>query len=623
MSNSTVQQERILELLEKYGRNLHSFMVLEPGLSVWLAEDAAIAYAQRGGYWVAVGGPLCSPDQTVSVANAFREAASEVGCGVVFFGVTQPLVDRLEGTAFDALRIGVAPIWNPVQWDEAIRKAEKLRNRLSKAHRCGITVRLLNVDEVADHAPLRAQLTKIVDQWADQKALPPMGFMATVELFQHSDRRRYFIVQCGDVVYGFAACVPIYGRNGWLVEDMMIRPGSPAGCGEALVDAVMRQLSAQGGELVSLGMVALAGLDAGEQLGRHPFLTGLLRFCGKTMGWLYNFDGLYRFRNKMKPSAWEPVYLISSGPVTFLTVRAILMAFAEGWVPRFGVRVLGRWVRKWSKRTSADHEDARRKKRIDTPIALLAFVSMLATTLAVLGVYQNWLPWWLAIGIGTLGTFAGFTPVHEAVHGNVSSVKFINAATGHLCSVLLNGAFRPYCFLHRTHHLHTNQPSEDPDYWCGLGPRYSIPLRWLTQDIGYLKFYLSRWSSRPILERADLLLCTSLYIGLAVGSLLFNPELFFAFAVGWFIPARLALFALAATFSWLPHQPHSATDPYHATTVHSSPWLTWFLLGQNFHLVHHLDPSIPFYKLSNKWESAKDDYLSHGAIDKSSSCSSA
>ena len=618
--DSVSERQRVLELLEKYGRNLHSFMVLEPGLSLWFSEDAdaAVAYAQRASYWVAVGGPLCAPDKTVSVANAFRDAAKKAGCKTVFFGVTQPLVERLQESAFDSLKIGLAPVWNPAQWDQVVRGAEKLRNRLSKARRGGITVQMLAAEEVSEAAPLRKELTKIVDEWAEQKALPPMGFMVTVELFQHSDRRRYFVVKSEDRIHGFAVCVPIYGRNGWLVEDMMMRPNAPAGCGEALVDGVMRQLSAEGAEVISLGMVALAGLDAGEQMGRHPFLTGLLRFCGLTMGWLYNFDGLYRFRNKMKPTAWEPIYLVSSGKVTFSTIRAILMAFAEGWVPRFAVRVLGRWARRLGRLANDDHQESTRKQLIDLRTSLLAFFCLAATSLAVIGVYQGWLPWWAAIGLGTFGGFAGFTPVHEAVHGNVSRIKLINAGVGHLCSLLLTGAFRPYCFLHREHHRHTNLPEDDPDCWCGAGPRWAIPLRWLTQDVGYLQFYFRRWRSRPASERTDLVLCSALYVALALASWLLEQKLFYAMMLGWFIPARLALFALAATFSWLPHQPHAASSPYQATTVRSSRWLTWVLLGQNFHLVHHLDPSIPFYKLERKWFTSQDDFLRSGAIDKSS-----
>ncbi len=619
MSDSDPQRERLLELLEKYGRNLHSFMILEPGLSLWSTEEAAVAYAKRGGYWVAVGGPLCAPEQTISVANAFREAANNAGCEAVFFGVTQVLVDRLQSSTFDSLQVGLVAVWNPAQWQEVVRGAEKLRNRLSKAKRSGVTVRLLDRDEVSEGAPLRKQLVEIVDAWSDQKALPPMGFMVTVELFQHAERRRYFVVESVGEIHGFAVCVPIYGRHGWLLEDMMIRSESPAGCSEALVDTVMRQLSDEGAEIVSLGMVALAGLDGGEERERHPLLTGLLRFCAKTMGWLYNFEGLYRFRNKLKPLAWERVYIVSGGPVTFWTIRAILMAFAEGWVPRFGVRVLGHWAHQWFRRRAviSSHE-TNRKPGIDLPIVLIALVCLAATVVAVTGAYQGWLPWWASVGLGFAAGFAGFTPVHEAVHGNVSRWKALNALVGHVCSLLLTGAFRPYCFIHREHHQHTNQPTDDPDYWCGKDPQWAIPLRWLTQDIGYLRYYFSKWSTRPLSERADLLLCSGVYAGLAITSFMISHQFCLALFLGWFIPARLALFALAATFSWLPHQPHIATSPYQATTVRSSPWLTWALLGQNYHLVHHLDPSVPFYQLETKWKQNRGEYLSHGAVDRRS-----
>ncbi len=619
MIASNLQHEELLSLLEKYGRNLHSFMVLEPGLSLWNANDAAIAYTERGGYWVAVGGPLCAPEQTSAVANSFREAASKVGCKVVFFGVTQVLVDRLQGSNFDSLQVGLVAVWNPAQWHDVVRGAEKLRNRLSKAKRSGITVRLLDRDEVSEGAPLREQLVDIVDAWADQKALPSMGFMVTVELFQQAQRRRYFIVESDGKIHGFAVCVPIYGRNGWLLEDMMMRPESPAGCSEAIVDAVMRQLSDEGAEIVSLGMVALAGLDAGEERGRHPILSSLLRFCASTMGWLYNFEGLYRFRNKMKPLTWERVYVVSSGPVTFWTIRAILMAFAQGWVPRFAVRVLGRWTHRWFRRRAVVcTSETNRKKWIDFTIMLLTFACLSGTFVAVTGTFQGWLPWWAAVILGFVSSFAGFTPVHEAVHGNVSRWKALNALVGHACSLLLTGAFRPYCFLHREHHLHTNKSTEDPDTWCGRGPIWALPLRWLTQDIGYLQYYFSRWSTRPLSERADLLLCSGLYVGLAIGSFLFNQQLFLALILGWFIPARLALFALAATFSWLPHEPHMATSPIQATTVRSSSWLTWLLLGQNYHLVHHLDPSVPFYRLEKMWKRNRVDFLRRGAVDRSS-----
>jgi phosphatidylglycerol lysyltransferase len=204
MRESEAQQARLLEALARYGRNLHSFMVLEPGLSVWSHGDAMIAYADRGGYWVAVGGPLCAPEDTLAVARAFREAASKAGRKVVFFGVTRPLVERLEGT-FDSLLVGLAAVWNPAQWQRALDDSGKLRNRLSKARRSGVSVRLIDSGEIAEGSPLRQRFVEIVDSWAERKALPPMGFMVTLELFQHAERRRYFVVESGGIVHGLRA----------------------------------------------------------------------------------------------------------------------------------------------------------------------------------------------------------------------------------------------------------------------------------------------------------------------------------------------------------------------------------------------------------------------------------
>ena len=186
-----------------------------------------------------------------------------------------------------------------------------------------------------------------------------------------------------------------------------------------------------------------------------------------------------------------------------------------------------------------------------------------------------------------------------------------------MCALLLTGALGPYRFLHREHHFHTNVASEDPDHWCGEGPRWTLPLRWFTQDIGYLSFYLPRWRTRPWAETAELLLCSCLYVGIAVSSFLLVPLWFYGLCLGWFIPARLAVFALAATFSWLPHEPHVETDRYRATTVRSSSWLTWALLGQNYHLVHHLNPNIPFHKLAAAWKLTRVELMEQGAIDRS------
>ena len=76
----------------------------------------------------------------------------------------------------------------------------------------------------------------------------------------------------------------------------------------------------------------------------------------------------------------------------------------------------------------------------------------------------------------------------------------------------------------------------------------------------------------------------------------------FAYFAGWIYPlvlwvgpALCALALLAFAFDWLPHHPHTNRERYRDTNVILFPGLTFVLLSQNYHLIHHLYPTIPFY----------------------------
>lgn len=199
-----------------------------------------------------------------------------------------------------------------------------------------------------------------------------------------------------------------------------------------------------------------------------------------------------------------------------------------------------------------------------------------------------------AVAGSSVACYAGFTPVHEAAHGNVSRWPWLNDAIGHLCAALLLGALGPYRFLHLEHHRHTDAPGQDPDLWSA--GRWPL-LRWATQDLGYLRFYASRWATRPRWERYELLLSGGLYAGVLLGSAIAGPRVLVAVLAGWVVPARIALFALAALFAWWPHAP--------GAPVRTARWLNVLLLGQGYHLVHHRHPRVPFYALAVKASTAR------------------
>ena len=57
------------------------------------------------------------------------------------------------------------------------------------------------------------------------------------------------------------------------------------------------------------------------------FLIGWARLHGKRF---YNFDGLDKFKNKLCPDAWHPIFAISNeSRLSFRTIYAIAAAFSE------------------------------------------------------------------------------------------------------------------------------------------------------------------------------------------------------------------------------------------------------------------------------------------------------
>jgi phosphatidylglycerol lysyltransferase len=229
-----------------------------------------------------------------------------------------------------SLRVGDQPIWAPGDWSAVLRDSRSLREQLRRAHAKGVTVRALAPAELAPGQPVRKQLDGLIARWLASRAIAPMGFLVHVDPFTFPDERRYFVAERDGTVVGFLAAIPIYARPGWFFEDFLRDPAAPNGTVELLVDAGMRAAAAERIPYVTLGLVPLSG-----EIG--PWLRAARRW-GKS---LYDFDGLRAFKAKLKPRAWDPIFL--SYPRTrsgFVAMFDTLTAFARGGLLRFGLETL-------------------------------------------------------------------------------------------------------------------------------------------------------------------------------------------------------------------------------------------------------------------------------------------
>jgi fatty acid desaturase len=220
--------------------------------------------------------------------------------------------------------------------------------------------------------------------------------------------------------------------------------------------------------------------------------------------------------------------------------------------------------------------------------------------------------WPAALALCTVAAYVVFTPLHEAAHRVVARRRWVNEVCGRLASVPLTGPFLAVRYLHLEHHKHTNDPDLDPDYWSGRGPRWLLPLRWLTQDLHYYVVYLRR--PRPRRERVEVVLTFAALIAVA-GALVARGH--GREVACWLGSARLAIGVLAFSFDYLPHRPHRVTakqDRVAATSAFPGRIRYVLSLGQSLHRVHHLYPGVPFYRYARLYRVG-----SHLAINPSSS----
>ena len=80
------------------------------------------------------------------------------------------------------------------------------------------------------------------------------------------------------------------------------------------------------------------------------------------------------------------------------------------------------------------------------------------------------------------------------------------------------------------------------------------------------------------------------------------------------LPQRLSIVWLAYAFDYLPHHGlhHRPSEDRLKTTrnrVGGERVLSPLLLYQNYHLVHHLHPIVPFYRYLAVWRRNEDRYL--------------
>lgn len=223
------------------------------------------------------------------------------------------------------------------------------------------------------------------------------------------------------------------------------------------------------------------------------------------------------------------------------------------------------------------------------PTLLMFLASVAIAVLTTLGYWcWHWVDWW-CFCLNMLALHMAGTVIHDACHNVAHRNRVVNAMLGHGSALLLCFAFPVFTRVHLQHHAHVNDPDNDPDHVVStFGPLWFINARFMYHEIYFFrrrlwrKYELLEWFvARLMLGGIIFLACQYHFLGYV-----FNF---------WFIPLAIVGLALGLFFDYLPHRPFHERDRWKNARVYPNPVLNWLIMGQNYHLVHHLWPSVPWY----------------------------
>ncbi|MDU1847408.1 MAG: guanitoxin biosynthesis L-arginine gamma (S) hydroxylase [Niallia nealsonii] len=208
------------------------------------------------------------------------------------------------------------------------------------------------------------------------------------------------------------------------------------------------------------------------------------------------------------------------------------------------------------------------------------------------------------------------TILHDAAHNCLAKNKKLNYILGTFFSGYLIGQeFKNYKLSHvKGHHAHLGDKEKDPDYKYHLQVglydigdkrqflvKYLIKPIFLLNIVSYLSYvFKNRMLQYKIAPREYLIMF--LYWILILLTLFYFSALHF-FLLFWIVPYITTFSILGWFIEMAEHYPlvHENNESLYMTRNRFSNWLESFFLSghsENFHLTHHLMPSIPYWNIS-------------------------
>ena len=305
-------------------------------------ESAIIGYKNIDRTSMMLTDPLCAPAHRGEAIARFVKYCEHNKHDALMLAIDQSTADEAKKQGFKLIKIGQEPIFDLANYDsEAL--PSKLKSSIRQVAKKGVGIEEIPVSKMFTPA-FATPLNDLLSKWFMTRGSDAFRLLTEVAPVKAAEDKKFFVARSNDTIEGLLVCSKIFGRNGYLLHDLIRAPFSVNGVTDALVVHALKSLKEQGFEIASLGVSPLAGINPKSEPSDFPRVTNLLHWTFENVRSTYRFKELYHFKKKFLPSREEASYLaVPKGRLKLRHVVAILSMFSDLNLFRQAAFVLRKW----------------------------------------------------------------------------------------------------------------------------------------------------------------------------------------------------------------------------------------------------------------------------------------
>jgi lysylphosphatidylglycerol synthetase-like protein (DUF2156 family) len=328
MPDTLISRDFVLRSIQEYttAENPSAFLTVNDGNKYFTQPDlpGIIAYRTTSRHLVQLGGPFAPAESYRELLNRFREHADERGLPIVAVQLQERDAPVYADSGFTVNQIGASYAVELDGFTLGGTKFMQLRNKISRAHRNGLTV------VEADYHDYAAAMQRVDQVWLPSKGehVKQLEFLVGQYGGEMQSHRRLFVGLIEGELVGYISYSPVYGsRPGWMHDLSRRRPDNTPGIMEAINKAAIDTFSAEQVPWLHFGFTPFTTLrDDWELPGHSRAFNWFMHLLWEHGEAVYPARTQLAYKGKWAPSLVIPEYVAFQGPVSLTGFAHIFRA---------------------------------------------------------------------------------------------------------------------------------------------------------------------------------------------------------------------------------------------------------------------------------------------------------